>query len=225
MIQAEYISGVDEAGRGAVLGPLLIAICTISSEQVDYFKNIGVTDSKLIPPKKRDELYEIITKEAKEYKIIAVPAQELNITMKKYSLNEIEAQKTTEMIIDLKTIPSKIYVDSPDVAESKYKTRILNNLRLKKYTKKINIISEHKADYKYISVGCASILAKVTRDRMITSLIGNLSGYPSDPKTIEYLKKYIVKNKKIPEFARTEWSTIDKIMKELYQKKIGWFCD
>ena len=64
--------------------------------------------------------------------------------------------------------------------------------QLKNYTKKINIISEHKADLNYISVGCASILAKVTRDRMITSLIGNLSGYPSDPKTIEYLKKYLL---------------------------------
>ncbi|MDD5317012.1 MAG: ribonuclease HII, partial [Candidatus Cloacimonetes bacterium] len=85
----------------------------------------------------------------------------------------------------------------------------------------LEIVSEHKADYKYISVACASILAKVTRDKLMDQLVGfSLSGYSSDPKTIEYLKKYFLENKSFPEFTRMKWKTVDNIVRDLYQKKL-----
>ncbi len=223
----KLLAGVDEAGRGCVLGPMIMALCTISEDQNKYFKDLGVKDSKLVPKKKRAELFEIIKKEVKEYKIIVVPAEELNVLMNRYSLNEIEAQKTAEMISLLKIRPDDIILDSPDTIESKYKQRIIDNLRNIKFDLgKSKVISEHKADLNYICAGCASILAKVTRDTLMNSLVGfELSGYSSDPKTIDYLKKYILEHKKIPDFARSKWETINNVMKELYQKKLGWFSD
>ncbi len=220
-----FTAGMDEAGRGCVLGPMVMCICVIDRAKQDFFKGIGCRDSKLIAPKKREELAEIIKKEAEEYKIIVVPAEELNVLMNHYSLNEIEAQKASEMIFNLKTEMSEIVVDSPDTVPEKFKKRILDDLKRKKYkhTKKLNIISEHKADVNHVSVSCASILAKVVRDKLIHELIGDLSGYSSDPKTIEYLKTYILKHKELPSFARTHWETIDRVMKELYQKKLSGF--
>ena len=223
------IAGVDEAGRGCVLGPMVLAICSISKDKEDYFKKIGVKDSKLLSKPKREELNEIIKKEALEYKIISVPAEELNVLMNNYSLNEIEAQKTAELILSLKNHNSEIILDCPDINTEKYKNRIINNLNIIDNKnlinkKKFNIISEHKADLNHISAGCASILAKVTRDNLLFDLLGNnLSGYCSDPKTIAYLKNYILEKKEVPHFARTKWQTIDNIFKELNQKKLGWF--
>lgn len=223
----KYFCGVDEAGRGCVLGPLVLASCTILKEQDDFFKDIGVKDSKLILKSKREKLFDIIKEKVLEYKIIVVPAEELNILMNRYSLNEIEAQKTVEILKNLKIIPDKFILDCPDTNTEKYKNRIINNIYISKldYNSK-NIISEHKADFKYLSVSCASILAKVTRDRIIKELTNtDISGYSSDPKTIEFIKNYILENKKIPPYARDKWETIDKITKELYQNKIGWFCE
>lgn len=221
----QVISGVDEAGRGCVLGPMVMAICSIDKSKEDFFRKEGVKDSKLILKKKREQLFEIIKKEAVEYKISIVPAVELNILMDSYSLNEIEAIKTAEMIKSLDVETSKIILDSPDTSADKYKQRILNNLKKLEYSiDEKKIVSEHKADLNHICAGCASILAKVTRDSVLKNIIGSdLSGYSSDPKTIDYIKNYILENKKLPDCARTKWKTIDNIFQDLYQKKLGWF--
>jgi len=219
-----FTSGMDEAGRGCVLGPMVMCICVIDKSRQAFFKEIGCKDSKLLTPKKREELAEIIKKEAKEYKIIVVPAEELNILMNQFSLNEIEAQKASEMILCLKTEVSELVIDSPDTVPEKFKKRIQEDLKRKGYKNtKLKMVSEHKADVNHVSVSCASILAKVMRDKLIHELIGDISGYSSDPKTIEYLKAYILKHKELPSFARTHWETIDKVMKELYQKKLSGF--
>jgi ribonuclease HII len=222
----KYNCGVDEAGRGAVLGPLVLASCTLSPEQEVYFKEIGVKDSKLIVKNKRVSFYDIIKEKATEYKIVAVPAEELNVLMNRYSLNEIEAIKTAEIVKDLKITPNKLILDCPDTQTEKYKKRMINNFNILKHINNCEILSEHKADLNHISVSCASILAKVTRDKMIFDLIGgDISGYSSDPRTIKFIKDYILKYKKIPPFARDKWETINNIMNELYQNKIGWFYD
>ena len=143
--------------------------------------------------------------------------------MNAYSLNEIEAQKVVELLKDLKVIPQRLILDSPDTVAERYTLRIRNILKKTAVAniEDLEIVSEHKADYKYISVACASILAKVTRDKLMDQLVGfSLSGYSSDPKTIEYLKKYFLENKSFPEFTRMKWKTVDNIVRDLYQKKL-----
>lgn len=219
--------GVDEAGRGCVLGPLVLASCTINKDQESFYKDLGIKDSKLILKNKRNKLFEKITKTVLEYKIIVIPAEELNVLMNRYSLNEIEAQKTVAILKSLKINPDKFILDCPDTNTETYKKRIVHNLHIKGYKYNAsNIISEHKADFNYISVSCASILAKVTRDKILKELTGtDISGYSSDPKTIEFIKNYILEHKEIPSYAREKWSTIKNIINELYQNKIGWFCE
>ena len=223
----ENICGVDEAGRGAVLGPLILASCTITKDQEDFFKNAGVKDSKLVLKKKRSDLFKLIIENVVEYRIMVIPAEELNVLMNRYSLNEIEAQKTVEIIKLLKTPIQKLILDCPDTQTEKYKKRMIHNFNISKYDfKTIEILSEHKADLNHISVSCASILAKVIRDKLIHELIGSeISGYSSDSKTINFIKNYILENKKIPPFARDKWETINKIITELHQNKIGWFYE
>ena len=217
------IAGIDEAGRGCVLGPMVLAICLVDEKKEAFFKEIGVKDSKLLSRSKREELFTVIKENSAYYKIVVVPAQELNVLMNAYSLNEIEAQKVVELLKDLKVIPQRLILDSPDTVANRYTLRIRNILKKTAVAniEDLEIVSEHKADYKYISVACASILAKVTRDNLMDQLVGfPLSGYSSDPKTIEYLKKYFLENKSFPEFTRMKWKTVDNIVRDLYQKKL-----
>lgn len=219
------IAGIDEAGRGCVLGPMVLAICAIDEKKDGFFRDIGVKDSKLLSKQKREDLFTIIEQNCIEYKIIVVPAEELNILMDGYSLNEIEAQKVVDLLKAIKSA-DKVILDSPDTIAEKYTKRVRSILKKEDNKKfdKLDILSEHKADYKYMSVACASILAKVTRDKLMNKLVGfELSGYSSDPKTIDYLKNYFLEHKKFPEFTRLKWKTVDNIVKDLYQKKISWF--
>ncbi|HRS42468.1 MAG TPA: ribonuclease HII [Candidatus Diapherotrites archaeon] len=217
----QLVAGFDEAGRGCVLGPLVLAVCVIDKNKEKMFKDAGVKDSKLLSSKQREELFELIKKEAEEYKIVVVPAEELNILMDRFSLNEIEAQKAAFAISKLKSTPLYLVFDSPDTTTTKFTKRIKDNLKAINHEYNYKIISEHKADLNHPSVSCASILAKVTRDEMLKKLVGlDISGYSSDPKTIDFLKDYFKKHKSFPEYTRMKWKTVDNIVNELYQKKL-----
>jgi ribonuclease HII len=193
----------------------------IDKNKEKMFKDAGVKDSKLLSSKQREELFELIKKEAEEYKIVVVPAEELNILMDRFSLNEIEAQKAAFAISKLKSTPLYLVFDSPDTTTTKFTKRIKDNLKAIKHEYNYKIISEHKADLNHPSVSCASILAKVTRDEMLKKLVGlDISGYSSDPKTIDFLKDYFKKHKSFPEYTRMKWKTVDNIVNELYQKKL-----
>ena len=87
------------------------------------------------------------------------------------------------------------------------------------------IIAKHKADDIFPIVSAASIIAKNKRDSLINELkekYGDLgSGYPSDKKTIDFLRKWIKKNRKVPAFARKSWATIKTILNgEVTNRKI-----
>ena len=221
-MKKQLVAGVDEAGRGCVLGPLVLEVCVIDKNKEKMFKDSGVKDSKLLSPQKREELFELIKKEAEDYKIIAIPAEELNVLMDKYSLNEIEAQKVCFAISQLKTEPEAIVFDSPDTSTDHFSRRIKDNLKALSCNISSKIISEHKADLNHPSVSCASILAKVTRDSLLKKELDGLeiSGYSSDPKTIDYLKNYFKKHKEFPKNTRLKWKTLDNIVNDLYQKKL-----
>lgn len=203
------IAGIDEAGRGPCFGPMTIAITIFEKKQEKELKKIGVRDSKEILPKKREELFKLVKKLVVEEKIIIVKAIEINDLMVKENLNEIEAIKISELINSTKTKINTLYIDSPDATKGKFEKRIRKYL--KKEKQEIKMVVENKADSKYLVVGAASILAKVTRDNEIKKLgleFGDFgSGYPSDPKTKKFLEDYFNKNKKLPPFSRIFWST------------------
>lgn len=205
------VAGVDEAGRGPCFGPMVISIAVIDTSIENELKNIGVKDSKEILPKKRESLLLEIKEKTLEYQTLILEVKEINSLMVKHSLNEIEAMKIAELINNLDEEVEKIFVDSPDSIPKKFEERIRKYLNKDK--QKIKIVSENKADSKYIVVGAASIIAKVTRDKEIEKIsakFGSIgSGYPSDPYTKKFLAEYVEKTGKLPPFSRIFWKTCE----------------
>ncbi|MEK6974042.1 MAG: ribonuclease HII [Nanoarchaeota archaeon] len=199
----KLICGIDDAGRGPVIGPMIIAGIIIEEREIEKLKEIGVKDSKLLSPKQREEIYKKIIKLVKDYKIIKIPPKEIDaaILSGRTNLNWLEADHMAEIINYLK--PEKTIVDCPSNNISKF-SRYMES--------KINVNTSLKCDHKaerFYPVGAASILAKVTRDgeiekiqKMIPYELG--SGYPSDPITKKFLKEH---GDKYPDIFRKTWST------------------
>ena len=213
------IAGIDEAGRGPCVGPLVMAVTCIEKKNEQSLFDLGVRDSKLILKKKREDFFPKIKKLVTEYNISKITATKLDVLMIRKSLNEIEAMMAGELLNSLKKKPDLVYVDSPDTLEANFAVRI------KKYISFDTIIkAEHKADINYPVVSAASIIAKVTRDKEIEKLektYGKIgSGYSHDERTITFLKKYLHENNSLPNIVRKSWVTTQNILKEKYQKKI-----
>lgn len=208
------IAGVDEAGRGPCFGPMTLSIVIMDKKNEKNLKKIGVKDSKDIIATKRDLLFNELKPQIIEENTLIVTNIEINDLMVRKNLNEIEAMKVAELINKSNNKFDIIYIDSPDGVKGKFESRIRQYLNKEK--KDVKIVAENKADSKYIVVGAASILAKVTRDRETEKLrkeFGDFgSGYPSDPKTKKYLEEYYQKNKKLPTFSRIFWSTCQKLV-------------
>jgi ribonuclease HII len=216
------IGGIDEAGRGPCFGPMTITLTVAKKEEEAELKAIGVKDSKMVLPNKRKSLIEGIKNHILEEKTRIIEPIELNDMMVIHSLNEIEAIHIAQLINEVAHTPDIIYVDSPDATKGAFEKRIRKYLN--KNRAHIKIIAENKADTNYTIVGAASIIAKVTRDEKIEQLskkwgeIG--SGYPSDPKTVKYLKDYVREHKKIPPFARLFWANVQEELKNIGQQKL-----
>ncbi|MGC8565857.1 MAG: ribonuclease HII [Thermoplasmata archaeon] len=198
--------GIDEAGRGPVFGPLVI--CGLCARDEDLIP-LGVKDSKLLSPDKRESLYPKILDVSMDYSIEVIGAEKIDEMMKIYTLNEIEAIYFAKVIDQLNG--DKFIVDAADVNEDRFAKMIL------KYVgKEVKIISKHKADRNYPVVSAASIIAKVTRDReieKIRSKIGDFgSGYPSDQRTVDFLKSYYKKTGNFPPYVRHSWKTLEKLI-------------
>ena len=177
------ICGVDEAGRGSMLGPLVVAGVSISKSKVNLLKKLGVRDSKKLSPTARERLYKKIIEIVDDYYVVRIPPRIIDKSVSTHSLNHLEAKYMAKVISKLS--PSTAFVDSCDVNSKRFGKEI------SELTSNTKIRSYHHADSKFITVSAASILAKVSRDRAITRLskkydIG--SGYPSDPKTKVFVK-------------------------------------
>jgi ribonuclease HII len=211
------ICGVDEAGKGSVLGPMVIAAVGIASE--DILEGIRVRDSKLLSVKERERLYKIIRKKCR-IATVRLDAQQIDIMRRDMTLNEAVARSHAQVIVKLS--PDYAYLDACDVNTFRYAEMVKNHLVLP-----CEIISEHHADEKFPVVSAASIIAKVTRDRAIATLAkkyGTIgSGYPSDPVTIRFLNSYIDEHHVPPPIARKSWKTISAILSKKSQRSLNDF--
>ncbi|MGV8169012.1 MAG: ribonuclease HII [Candidatus Nanoarchaeia archaeon] len=210
------VAGVDEAGRGPVIGPMVMAICSIEESNVHLLDELGVKDSKLILPEKREFLFEKI-KALCKYKIIILSPQEIDDALndRSVNLNRLEAKTTARLIDSLDA--DKFIIDCPSTNINAYKEYLASLI-----SKKANLQVEHKADLNNTIVGAASVLAKVTRDRIIEELKKEAkedfgSGYPSDPRTVDFLRRNWSKYK----FFRTSWATYKNVAGVKKQKKLG----
>ena len=217
------VCGVDEAGRGPVIGPLVVASFSISDDKIKQIESLGVKDSKKLTAKRRTELFsEILELKGKYYFNVLSPAF-LNKEMKKFNLNEIELLAFKEAIVGLKVPINMAICDSCDVNANRFSDNLKEALGDEFAS--CEIIASHKAEDKYPIVAAASILAKVKRDELIRKIeeeagVSFGSGYPSDPKTIKFLEDYYRLNNSFPDYVRTEWKTLTNIKCSLNQRKL-----
>ena len=215
------VCGVDDAGRGPVIGPLVVAGIRIEEERLDQLRSLGVKDSKKLSPEARLKLSIEIPEIVDEYHIVELEAAHLdrvvNHSPKFQRLNLLEARAMAEVIEKLK--PHLVYVDASDTRPERFKNNILENLSFKP-----RVVSEHHADEKYPSVSAASILAKVRRDSRIEELrkeYGDIgSGYAHDPITVRFLSEYYLMNQDFPPIVRRSWKTLRNIVQEISQSKL-----
>jgi len=200
------ICGIDDAGRGSMLGPLVIAGVSLNKSKIRKLSALGVKDSKKLTPKTREELYKKIISLVDSYYVAKISPKSIDSSVAKHGLNQLEAKYMAKVVSKLDADTS--FVDSCDVNPQRFGkeiSRLSNNKKIRSY---------HHADSRFIVVSAASIVAKVTRDRAIARLrvehdVG--SGYPSDRKTISFVEKYYQSQKIIPSFVRKSWKPTQKI--------------
>jgi ribonuclease HII len=202
------LAGVDEAGRGPVLGPLVVAAVMVESQEP--LRELGVRDSKLLTPKKREELEPRIRALAGRVETIVIEPDELNRRMPKTNLNKIEAGAFAALLKRL--APSEAIVDACDVNAKRFGRSVAARMRMPGCV----LRSEHEADLNHPVVAAASIVAKVLRDRRVADIAAEHgdcgSGYSHDARTQKFLKSWVERHGALPPFARHEWETSRRLL-------------
>jgi ribonuclease HII len=215
------IAGIDEAGRGSVIGPLVIAGVLFDEKTIPLLKEIGVKDSKKLTATKRNKLVLLIKDLAIEHSVFEIQPRVIDQVVFRSvplrRLNYLETMIMAKLIRELE--PDEAHVDPADVNSKRCIEQIQSVINYH-----VNIKCEPRADSIYPATGAASIIAKVTRDQRIKELrekYGDFnSGYTSDKKTQRFIEKYFTVNKECPDYMRASWSTIQKYLKPFKQTKL-----
>ncbi|MDY0293339.1 MAG: ribonuclease HII [Candidatus Methanomethylophilaceae archaeon] len=199
--------GVDEAGRGSVMGPLVVGAVFVEDDSP--LVSMGVRDSKRLSPRRREALYEEISSAAPDWCTVIVSAEEIDLLRNRRSLNEIEMDMFEEAASKVPVL--RVYADCPDVNETSFSNSL--SVRLKNTA----VVARHRADDTFPVVSAASIIAKVTRDRMIRDISEEFgteigSGYPSDTCTMGFIEKWIKDNGSPPKHTRCSWEPVRHMM-------------
>jgi len=213
--------GIDDAGRGPVIGPMVLSGVLINDEaDENTLKLMGAKDSKLLTPGQRRKLANKIRSDYKFHFEVALPREIDDFP----NLNNLEAVKCGIIINTLmKDIDEKVkvVVDCPSVNTGAWGEFLMTTIVKKDL---VDLSAEHKADATHPVVSAASIISKETREEMLNDLRQELgvdfgSGYPSDPRTKDFLVKSFGEEK-YDKIIRKSWSTYKKVAEKFGQKKL-----
>jgi len=206
-------AGIDEAGRGPVIGPLVVACVVLDERGVKVLRGT-VRDSKKLSPRARERLYGLILRVAAEVRVRVVEPREVDRATEELErgLNELEAMVAAELINSLSSAVRRVYVDSPDPLPERYADLVRRFL-----ARDVEVLASNRAEDLYPHVAAASIVAKVERDRRVEQLrrlYGDFgSGYPSDPRTRSYLLSLVESGKPLPPIVRRSWRTVRELLR------------
>jgi ribonuclease H, mammalian HI/archaeal HII subfamily len=222
--------GIDEAGKGPVIGPMCIAGVCVTEEQENKLRILGVDDSKKLSAKKRDQLAVSIKKYAASWYVYEVEPKKIDDLRKIMTMNEIMVLCFSRVMEELTqqaqnfgadaaaTAFDMVFLDAADVLEERFARRVKEEYakKFKTQAESIEFISKHKADTMSPAVSAASIIAKTRRDELIEEIkkkekVDFGSGYPSDPKTKAFLEKWIQENDDFPDYVRKSWKTAENL--------------
>lgn len=216
----EVIVGIDEAGRGPVLGYMVYAALIMPRKTT---KAMHFKDSKTLTSAQRNALLDATDREGFRYVYhCSYPSYISEMMLSKaMTLDEISITSVVKMLNEVRTKCSNVsmvYLDALGNCE-KYKARLC-----KEFAYAFTITE--KADSKFQVVSGASIVAKVKRDSLLSEFGNDMgSGYPSDPKTVAWLKKNINKVFGFPPGVRYSWATVKKMFGERQSKPLkGVLC-
>ncbi|WP_321211014.1 ribonuclease HII [Methanothermobacter sp. DP] len=201
------VLGIDEAGRGPVIGPLVVAGVMVPERKFSILRKMGIKDSKKLTPERRKFLARKIRRISRVF-TVKISASDIDRMREKgFNLNEIEKIAIKRIIAEAQ--PDSVIIDSVDVKPERLAEEIRSHFG------DIEVKAEHGADAKYYPVAAASIIAKVERDLEIERIqklnrkLGDMgSGYPSDPRTRAFLESFSYDE--LPDFVRKSWATVQK---------------
>lgn len=223
------ILGIDDAGRGPIIGPMILAGVLIKEEAENQLKSEGVADSKTLAHPVRVRLAGFIEDMAESFHVVKSSPEEIDhAVISGINLNTLEAMKSGEIINKINAgkfqkEKIKVIVDCPSVNIKAWKSTLMHYIT---HPENLNVYCEHKADVNHPAVSAASILAKVAREEEVEKLkatyetYGDLgSGYPSDPITQRFVKKNGRKLKDSGIF-RKSWATWKALVPESKQASL-----
>lgn len=188
--------GIDDAGRGPLIGPMILAGVLITNEQERKLKKLGAKDSKQVVHTARVKLAKMIEEDSLTYNVQKSFPDEIDSSINGgTNLNTLEAKKAATIIneVNIKKYQKekiKVILDCPSVNTNAWLATLV---KFVDYKDNLQFVCEHKADANYPVVGAASILAKVAREEEVEKIkkkYGNIgSGYPSDPFTVKFLQE------------------------------------
>ncbi|XP_020248137.1 ribonuclease H2 subunit A [Asparagus officinalis] len=216
--------GIDEAGRGPVLGPMVYGCLYCACSYQKTLSSLNFADSKTLKEEKREELFENLKVDnCIGWEVDVIDPRELSAKMLrklKVNLNEISHNSAIGLVrrvINMGVLLTEVYVDTVGDAE-KYQ------IKLSEIFPGVKFVVSKKADSLYPVVSGASIVAKVTRDRALRDWVpdetaDNMhtnfgSGYPGDPETKAWLEHHKHSLFGFPTLVRFSWGTCTPYFKD-----------
>jgi ribonuclease HII len=201
--------GADEAGKGPVIGSMFVVGVVVDEERLFDLAALGVKDSKLLAPARREQLAARIEKIARDRYVLEVRPEVIDELRQLMTMNEIMVKSFSKVLEKLSA--DRAILDAADVDPERFARRVKEGSRTG-----MEVVAEHRADKNHTVVAAASILAKVNRDRSVREIeaaVGKVigSGYPSDPATIRFLEGWTKEHGDLPPFARKSWKTAERI--------------
>jgi ribonuclease HII len=209
---AGTVLGIDEAGRGSLVGPLVVGGYLCDRSHLSGLPGLGACDSKTISPGRRSEVYERLRAAGRSFSVALSPALVDRYT-RRGRLNELEARAFARLV--RRARPSEAFVDACDPNAARFGETVRRLAGAE-----VPVRASHHADRDLAVVGAASIIAKVRRDRAIARLAraigpGVGSGYPSDPRTVEFVRATLARGGPPPAWLRASWATTGRLKREL----------
>ncbi len=219
------IIGIDDAGRGPVIGPMILSGVLAEEKDIDKIKQWGAKDSKLLTFEKRAEIQTKILQNFETATTITLASEIDNSINSGTNLNTIEAIKAGKIINELlkdKTEKVKVIIDCPSPNTLAWKAVVLNYIEK---PEQIELYCEHKADLNHPIVSAASIIAKQTREAELEKIKQKIgkncgSGYCSDPITKQFLEDFYDDLVELEELGliRKSWQTWTDLINKKQQK-------
>jgi len=208
--------GVDEAGKGPVLGSMFAAAVRVDPPDLPD----GVGDSKGIAPARREQLDATIREIADAVSVAEITVQRIDDP--ETDMNTLTVAAHAEALAGVAQDGLAGTVDAGDTDADRFGRRVADRVDAP-----LDLTAEHGADDTDSVVGAASIVAKVARDSHVAALAESYgevgSGYPSDPTTRDFLAEYVDRNGDLPACARASWSTCEDVLAAAEQSTLGEF--